>query len=80
MKNLSLEDSAYLQSCFNRDAQIIQAWFETVCSAYPYLHSFSVGFLRMAMGGLESALEAGLSAEQWAERTAKINAHLLNEN
>jgi hypothetical protein len=80
MKNLSTEASTYLQSCFNQDAQTIQAWFETVCSAYPYLHSFSLGFLRMAMGGLESAQDAGLNAEQWAERTAKINAHLLNEN
>ncbi len=80
MKNLSTEASAYLQSCFNQDAETIEVWFKTVRSAYPYLHSFSLGFLQIAMSGLESALKAGLSAEEWAKETAKDNAHLLVEN
>ncbi len=80
MKNLPTEASTYLQSCFSQDAKTIETWFETVCTAYPYLHSFSLGFLRMAMGGLVSALEAGMTTEEWAVMTARNNSHLLNEN
>jgi hypothetical protein len=80
MKNLSTDASAYLQSGFKQDAETIESWFKTVKSAYPYLHSFSLGFLQIAMGGLESALLSGLSADEWAKETAKDNAHLLVEN
>jgi hypothetical protein len=57
-----------------------EAWFEVVCKAYPYLHSFSFSFLNIAMGGLFSALEAGITAEDWAVITARNNSHLLDEN
>ena len=80
MKNLPKEASAYLQLCFNQDAKTIEAWFEIVCKAYPYLHSFSLGFLRTAMGGLVSAQDAGMTSEQWAVMTARNNSHLLDEN
>ena len=80
MKNLPKEASAYLHLCFNQDAKTIEAWFEIVCKAYPYLHSFSLGFLRTAMAGLVSAQDAGITAEDWAVMTARNNSHLLDEN
>jgi esterase/lipase len=80
VRNLSAKDSAYFQSYFNQDAETIEAWFEVVCKAYPYLHSFSFSFLNIAMGGLFSALEAGITAKDWAVMTARNNSHLLDEN
>ncbi len=74
------ETSQYLQSIFGRDEATIQIWFNAVCQAFPYLHEISNGFLVVAMGGLQSALEAGWSVEQWIVNTHKNNAHLLEQN
>lgn len=74
------ETSQYLQSAFGTDEATIQLWFEAVYRAFPYLHEVSTGFLVVAMGGLQSALESGWSIEQWLITTHKNNAHLLEQN
>ncbi len=74
------ETSQYLQLVFDIDEATIPTWFEAVCQAFPYLHEISTGFLVVAMGGLQSALESGMTIEQWIITTHKNNAHLLEQN
>lgn len=77
---LPKETSQYLQSVFGVPDTTIQDWYKTVCRAFPYLHKVSTGFLVVAMGGLQSGLEAGLTAEEWIAKNFKNNVHHLEEN
>ena len=61
---MTRENSQYLQSTFGIDEATTQLSFEAVCQAFPYLNEVSTGFLIVAMGGLQSALESGWSSEQ----------------